>query len=609
LFQLPGIEFDPKDLDVDVELYWDRPNPGYEAGDINVEIALKEFMPQIYIQRINAAEDVPLNVFASVDGSSYSAVRPLTQTLPQEELPFAEEQIDEDEEQPCCDNHCIKKVSGQNVHRLYCREDIDSDMDFLEPFGTAYAMLNYFLNVVLKQGHSSISINQLINLLRLRKRMKHDEPNDWIIRDCKRVFSTTCDHSSHLTCIMKSCPVVIRYLIDVECQDLGMKQPIDYRAVYSVFYRSTGIFEDFSISCVSFDPKWETFSTFFDTSEEDIPVAEEQMEEPGNQFQTPLDVRPSDQAQTELVKDFTFVDSYKMQVTPSDQSPSLTIPIDPHALGVYHRVEAQTHPLWRGNLRYRVLVQVPRTVAGSFTMAHVDSVPKEQYTLDELRQYPHSITMDNNVFELQAGWRRERLWLYTDAAARDYNGYLYMTFNAAPGIDSTQEIVVTLYVDSSNVQFGRGCSLKKLASPRVLSILPNSKRKLVQISRQARVASFKDAGLTEDESRLFVNAGFVYVNGLVRCPTCGIHLGRWEPSDNPILEHKRHTWASRIECPLAEATFRRYGVEGEIGAVRALKVNRGAWTRDPDEHPLYRAKLAERPRRTFDAPFDEVDRS
>lgn len=298
---------------------------------------------------------------------------------------------------------------------------------------------------------------------------------------------------------------------------------------------------------------------------ESKPTAEEQVGPadspiPGDQFQSLLTHLNQDEGATRVAQTYAFAETFELTITTADPTPAVVIPIDANLLGPYVRQEARRHRNWRGNLRFKVLFNTPRTVAGAGTIAHLDIEPATQPTQYVLRQYPHQTTMDDSSLELLCGWRKENPWV----SRSENNGFLYITFNGAIFGSAQNTVKVTIYVDASGIEFSRPTPLAMLPATRLRMVPNRIQPRVKDVSMRAVELSLEDLDtlpgslysdhgeMTPSDIVAMYEAGLFFNGTAMQCPTCSIQIGDWEQGDVPLLEHYRHTGAEHSRCELVK---------------------------------------------------------
>lgn len=314
-----------------------------------------------------------------------------------------------------------------------------------------------------------------------------------------------------------------------------------------------------------FVPLGETADTYYNVFTEQMDVDEQ----PSERFNASTKTLSREQGPTVLSTIWNYVSSTQFSI--SDTEPSLdgVIAVDPRNFGPYLKRESRRYALWQGDAAFKILFQTPRTIAGTLTVAHVDT--DEPKTTEQLRQYPHVITQDNSEVQLSVKWRKPTPWLRTgisDTAEADVsNGYIYFKFEPVKGISGSASACVTVYSDSRDVQ---------LVRPRAYTALESSGFRKVKSadvfeeqmdedkpSRAEQFAKLRLSSFPRPDhpwARQLADNGFMYARGFsypdaVVCTGCGIIIAGWELGDYIPLEHQRH---AEKRCLFLEGSLNDY---------------------------------------------------
>ncbi|APG78959.1 hypothetical protein 2 [Beihai picorna-like virus 114] len=537
-FELPGIEWDPKEGDLDLTPYWDRANTAfYYDNSQTLQQNFLSFLPKFYAQPINNfGNTVPINVFASVDHSSYHAIRDLTLSSS-----TAEEQMRFDGLKHCCPHACSltsKRVWG-DINCEMCNSALECKCKCLTFLNTNLRLYgHHFAPYVTKDTKDLVKHAYWDSLA---------EENRYIV-----IYKGYEDISS---LVDRTDEVEIRDNLRCALAEINKKIHADIALAHGKVYTP-------KLVDVLYFP-WEYSPPELQTrpSESTVqPTAEEQMDvqesadyqTPGNQFQTPLRSLPMDEGANAVAKTYAFVESFELEVTEADPTPSVAIPINANTFGPYVRQEARRHRNWRGNLKFKVLFNTPRTVAGAGTIAHLDQKPATQPSQFVLRQFPHQTTMDNSEAEIMCGWRKENPWV----SRSGNNGYLYITFNGAQFGTTSNTVRITIYVDASGIEFSRSTPLSALPSATTYFIPSQLSKPLKDVSLEAVAHSLAEVEATESDIQLFHEAGLYFNGTAMECPTCHLQIGMWEIEDNPLADHLKHAGQKRTRCSLAKQRLR-----------------------------------------------------
>ncbi|APG76768.1 hypothetical protein 2 [Beihai picorna-like virus 115] len=603
LFEMPGVEWDPKDGDLDLTLYWDRfPTAFFVDPKQTIQQNMTSFVPRIVIQPINNfGNAVPINIFARVDNSSYSAIKAIPD--------LAEEQGLFDELHPkltrtknalkgamfppekevgmafCCSNNCgltlnraCKYCNDPKSCKKYCETDPKYNVNCFDHHFNPYfkdddpryktLMLrsyNLAFGVWCDQNNNNhvewinIGCNEDYDVIKNRlwyavnMKAHCNIPDQDNHCQCKPVGGNTYkwhrdynrDHwrkgstRSLQPVVMSDAEEQIDQNPSGESKNKKKSKPRSFR-IKNVSRFSKCMPACYRAARADFDDR---FYGDDDSAEEQINEAERVI--PGDQFQSRLGSLTADEGANSVAKTYAFVDTVTSVVDATDPTPSFSIPINANTLGPYVRQEARRHVLWRGNVKFKILVNTPRTIAGAVTVAHVDEDFATQPTLYEIRQYPHQTSLDNNIVELMCGWRRENPWIKYD----DNNGYLYISFEGVQFTGSTT-LSFTIYVDSSGVEFVRPQSLATLPTSNVRKVLNKFEHPLIDLSFEAVERSMSDLDVSLATVVSMYEAGLYWDGSFMRCPTCQIRLSWWEEQDIPITEHWRHSGAEFSKCSL-----------------------------------------------------------
>lgn len=590
LFQLPGIEWDPKDGDLNLNPYWDRADPAFVLDPAQtLEQNFASFIPRIYLQKINSyGNAVPVNVFGRVNHSSYHAVRPIPSTFYAEEQgcwSTSDSEEEQEEKQYCCKLKCKETPRIQfdgkacDICRAYsfCRcacyswvkENIEKHNFVVPPYvregdegllivneGQIYGgnrdaiVASYaYVHKYKARYHTKFFRAWCFDCPDARK-LIIEKLNYDVRRYDLELMGLQEKHNLHHHNALKN----VVWPLDPPEEQVNPPSPKEHKNLKKKLVAVASVVGKISFLAASVATGADVDAIpdsgypeeqIDDGTTESPPNAVEHTQQPGNQFQGQLGSLQKDEGAIELARSMAYVDSFRLAVTTADPSPAVSVALDANALGPYVRQEARRHKAWRGNLRYKVLVNTPRTIAGPLTVAHVDENFATQPDAYELRQYPHQISMDNTPVELECGWRKPTPWVNRS----DNNGYLYITFNGSAFTSST-EVVVTLYVDASGVEFSRATPLGTLP-PRTYYMVPG-RRQLprCEVSPSAIRASVAHLGMSTEDVDQIVHAGLFMKGGFLECPTCRTRLGFWEEGDVPLNEHMRHS-GGKHGCPLA----------------------------------------------------------
>jgi hypothetical protein len=495
LMQFPGYEWDPKDGDLDLEPYWDRKETAYaSSSSTSVVTEFANFLPDFYIHVINKSDsvDIPISVFMALAGSSYSGIRSLVKTLPTFE------------QQGGANSRVKRPIDLAAEKRMYKKK--------CSPFTTVEDLI---LTSIEMKEHEI---------------MYDTDPSQEQI-----------DTLEELKLISKDPD------LDAEYQDMFEMNPA-YTACPDYYYRLRTPTQAYSLiyseGALEVDARGKLYVKLHK-----IPFAFEQgVEEGGDQFQTAISVQPMDEDSTKLGKDWTYVDTYNLTATSEDPTPTAVMDLNANSLGVYARQEAARHLFRRGEQEFRIFVQTPKTVAGAFTVAHIDFEPATQLDLEVVRQYPHQTTTDNSPADLKIGWRVTRPWLTKE----ENNGLLYMFFNGGVGVGSDQNIIVTLYTKAQNIQFARPTSFQALPAPSRRLVINKNELPLIEVSRVGREQSFSRLNISRDDLTKLMESGMYLCERVLTCPCCKLRLAYWDKEDDPTWEHYRHSGGPRSRCTVVK---------------------------------------------------------
>lgn len=528
-FELPGIEWDPKDGDLDLSLYWDRPNAAFAYDDTQtLQENITSFLPRLYVQPINSyGNSVPINIFASLDHSSYSAIKELS--LP---TATAEEQIRFDGLKHCCANSC--SLVGKRYWGTFNCERCNSEKEC-----KCHCVTFQQQNLNMYRHHFNPYVKTNTRGLITHKFYDREE---------YRLVSTI-EYNGKVYFQINSCGDRDEELQKAETENLlWLNHDIhkDIMAKQGKIYKWRPVTRPIAYvwSYDDIPPPPQPPVTAAPTAVEQVGPADSPI--PGDQFQSLLTHLNKDEGANRVAQTFAFAETFELTVTQTDPTPAVVIPIDANLLGPYVRQEARRHRNWRGNLRFKILFNTPRTVAGAGTVAHLDMEPATQPTQYVLRQYPHQTTMDDSCLELLCGWRKENPWV----SRSENNGFLYITFNGALFGSSQNTVKVTIYVDASGIEFARPTPLAMLPATRV-RMVPNQIKPCVKdVSMRAVELSLQGVDMTFPDIVSMYEAGLFFNGTAMQCPTCNLLIGDWEDGDVPLLEHYRHTGAEHSHCRL-----------------------------------------------------------
>lgn len=627
-FELPGVEWDPKDGDLNLELYWDRPDVSFEYDRTQTLLEnFAAFLPRIVIQPINNyGNAVPVNLFLSVDHSSYHAVKDITldstrnDTRP--DLDQAEEQIKMPQYTHCCARRCALNPTFTSDYPCCraCNAHTACKCD-CECFQAKNELLyGHHFHPYVTIDTPSLTMSQsaalddnyvMIGSVMYNGKIYHE----WTYMDEYRPPLTKDNiyglnpvdinavelAGSDIAELLAELNRAIHKAVAPKCRHslcrklfrpkaTEEKEPTRPRPVSELPSQAEEQTSSYPIlrtqsfasrvAAVACKVAATAAIMAFPFSKEEEEIAEEQINtQGGTQFQTPVGMLPSDEGNNAIADTWAYVDTFDLEVTSADPTPSASIAIDANALGPYVRQEAKRHALWRGNLKFKFLINTPRTVAGACTVAHVDEDYATQPSNYILRQYPHQTTMDNSPLDITVDWRLKNPY----ATRSGNNGYLYITFNGGAYATGTNLVKVTMYVDASGIEFARPTSPVSLPTQRIFHIPPTRTIPLkdVSLATVARTLQdgLKDHRVSAEEAKMVHDAGFYFdtTNRYLTCPSCRLSVVDWEREDTFLGEHERHARQLRLPCPLLAERRRQHGRRFEKSQPLFDALNR-AWT-------------------------------